>query len=193
MKGSDLLTEHALSRRLTQADIDAFAAEGIPLLALAQSQFGDYAVVCKDKVVFDGDRFEFSRYRPDGACNAFVLPALDHFGEVIDLVAFRHDRCATWFGRAGLLGGEQPFLPRVGDVALDVHESVIDWLRAGRRGVVVINLARAASDLRAAAPLRAATPEHARRLRTALTVPAPTILIRGKRESVPVSQGGRAA
>lgn len=176
---ADILAEHARSQPLRQPDIDVFLADGVPPLALAQSCFGDFAPIAKDRVGFDGARFEYGRHRAtDAVLSAYVLPALDRFGVVIDIVAFRRGRIATWLGRADMLGGEQPFLPRVGDDALDVNETVLDWLRAGRRGVVILNPQRAAGDLRLAGPLRVDTVEMGLRLRQALTIPAPRIVVR---------------
>ena len=177
---NDILREHACASPLKQADIDAFVADGVHAIALARAWSGDFAPIARSQVIFDSDRFEFAKYvRHGGApANAYIVAALDQFGDAIDLVAFRPDRHATWLGRAVLLGGEQPFLPRIGDDGLDVHENVVAWLRAERRGVLILNHGRAASILKATGPLRVASTRQARFLRDALTTQPPRIIVR---------------
>ena len=178
-----ILAEHAQAQSLTQADLDAFAEQGVPALALLRSWAGDFAAVSRERVVFDGDRFEFERHLLENIkevepFGAFTVAAFDRFGDPIDIVAFRADRVATWLGRADMLGGEQAFFPRIDDVALDVHETVLGWLQAGRRGVVILNPTRAAHDLRLAGTLRVPSRERKRALGIALTTPPPRIVVR---------------
>lgn len=175
----DVLTEHAQARRLNQRDIDGLLAEGVPPLALARSWCGDFAFIGKERAAFDDmGRFEFERHHPAGAVNVYTVLAFDTFGEPADIFAFRPGQHGLWLGAVDMLGQEQVLLPRIGDDALDVHADVVAWLRAERRGVVILNHKRAAGLLHLAPPLRVASVEHGRQLRHALTIDAPRIVVR---------------
>jgi hypothetical protein len=58
-----------------------------------------------------------------------------------------------------------------------VHENPLDWLRAGRRGVCIVDPQRAAPLLRLSEPLGVTREAYGRRLRQALTPPAPRIVV----------------
>ena len=204
MMGADILAEHALAQPLRQSDRDSFAAEGVSIRALTWSAFNDLSIVARDRVVFDGTRFEFERYaRHDGApFSSYTTPIFDECGDPVDLLAFRpNGPSATWLGRVAVAGAEQIWMPRrdLGE-ALDVHVDTLSWLRAGRVGIVIIDAQRAAEQLRGVT-LRVADPVYARRLRNVLARPAPPILIAGNpgikngvanRTPCPIP-GGRAA
>jgi hypothetical protein len=63
------------------------------------------------------------------------------------------------------------------DECLMVYETPLEWLKAGRRGVVLLNPDRARSILLAGQPLGVTNREFGFRLRSALTGPAPEILV----------------
>jgi hypothetical protein len=105
---------------------------------------------------------------------------LDQHREPIDIVAWApaRNRLGSWLGRAWALGQEQTFRPRLDpDGALPVWRDPLGWLRAGRRGLVLIDLIRAADELSFAGPLLAEDLDHAIELRDALSRPAPRILV----------------
>ncbi len=172
----DIVAEHALCRSLSQAHIDALITEGVPSSALLHDANGCWSLILRDRLVLTGERFEFARYRSsDNAVGAFILIAADEFGEPADLIAWRPGgRPSTWLGRAGLVGAEMIYAPRWG-APLSVFDTVLDWLRAGRDGVVIVDPARAASLLREAGRLQVSTHAQRRRLEQLMTVPPPRI------------------
>ena len=170
---TDPLQEHlGYGVNLRQAEIDRAKELGIHPMALVQE-----GIVLRHKVVFDRRRFEFARHRgSDDMVSALVVPARGQYGEFVDLVAWRPpDSLGSWLGHVGLLGEDQVLGPRFGPLA--VHANVLDWLRADRVGVVVVDMIRAAPLLRDASKLLVATVEHGQVLRKALTLPAPQILV----------------
>lgn len=179
--------EQSRSRRLTQVDIDGFVAAGVPPLALAQSWAGDFAAIGHDRVVFEQrtGRFEFARNVSSavGGEEAFTLALFDAAGDPSDVVAVWPERpTSLWLGRVAMLGEEQVRMLRFGE-PLDVHETFLDWLRADRRGVVILHARRAAGILDGV-QLRASSAEYARRLRTTLVRPAPPIEVRAEAVAV---------
>lgn len=138
--------------------------------------------LCVEEVVFlDGGRFEFCRDAGYGGRRvAIIIPARDEFGDLADLAAWHIEsgKLALWRGRAAMFGAENVYAPRLGE-PLKVDETVRDWLRAGREGVFVIDGARqrAAALLRMAEPLGVRTEAFGRRLREALTIRAPRIVV----------------
>jgi hypothetical protein len=111
---------------------------------------------------------------------AFWFLVLDQDREPIDIVAWApaRSRLGSWLGRAWALGQEQVFRPRLDpDGALPIWRDPLGWLRAGRRGLVLIDLIRAADELSFAGPLLAEDLDHAIELRDALSRPAPRILV----------------
>ncbi len=182
MTGAEVVEEHAKARLLNQADIDYFLAAGVPPLALTRSWFRDASFIGRERVRFDEgrSRFEFERYRPENAQNAYTLLAFDEHGEPADIVAFRPGRRALWLGTVDVLGIEQAFMPRIDGEPIDVWPDLMDWLVAERRGLLVLDPARAFSPLRIASPLRVQTVEQGRALRHALVQTLPQIVVRGE-------------
>jgi len=109
---------------------------------------------------------------------AIIIPVHDEAGDLVDLAAWNPDdgALALWHGVAAMLGAENIFAPRFSEPLL-VHETPLDWLRAGRRGVFIIDPQRAAPLLRLGEPLGVKREAHGRRLRQALTIPAPRIVV----------------
>lgn len=187
---SDPFTEWTGCARLRQSDIDSFTSAGVPILALANGPDGRGFGLTRDDVAVDGGRFEFARYARDGASirSATIVLALDRWCEPADLVAFQcgaNPFVATWLGRVGLLGEEGLDDYRF-DEPLLVHASPLDWLRAGREGVCVVDRARAASMLRDAGTMEVGTYAERRRLLDVMGVRMPQVLVR-------TGEGRRAA
>jgi len=113
-----------------------------------------------------------------GLVSAMIIPVYDEAGDIFDLAAWNPDDGALglWRGAASMLGAENIFAPRLGEPLL-VHETPLDWLRAGRRGVFIVDPQRAAPLLRLGEPLGVTREAHGRRLRQALTIPAPRIVV----------------
>jgi hypothetical protein len=138
------------------------------------------ALHCDTVCFLSGGRFEFARDMRDasGDVLAVIIPALDKYCETIDLVAWSLDTgaVATWRGEAVMLGEEQINAPRLDGDALWVFADAADWLRAGRRGVVVLDASRVRWRL-AQEKLIVADAAFGRRLRDALRLPEPLIFV----------------
>jgi len=172
---SDLLEEFFCCTPLRQAELDAFADRGVPPMALVQPD-----VLMRDVVVFDdAGRFEFKRWADGDGVGALIILARSRIGEPMDLVAWTpgDNRLAAWFGYAGLLGEDTVPLHET----VRVHRSPMTWLRASRRGVVLINPARAARALQDAGSLQAEDLEHAKALKPLVTIATPKILVPAER------------
>ncbi len=122
------------------------------LFALAGGQgvdgAGGFDSLVHEVVVFlPGGRFEFARDLRDatGAKAAVIIPARDEDFEHVDLVALdlETSAIATWLGRVAVLGQEWLAAATL-DEPLMVHETPLDWLRAGREGLYVVDAGRAA-------------------------------------------------
>lgn len=113
-----------------------------------------------------------------GLVSAIIIPVHDETGDIVDLAACNPDdgALALWRGAAAMLGAENIFAPRLGEPLL-VHETPLDWLRAGRRGVFIVDAQRAAPLLRLSEPLGVSREAHGPRLRQALTIAAPRIVV----------------
>jgi hypothetical protein len=131
----------------------------------------------RDRPIFD---FADERGAEGVATQAFVFLARDGLGEQIDLVAWEPSsgRLAAWAGEAVLLGANVLSSPGIGDDRLAIFENPLSWLKADRRGVVVIDLDGAAAQLRDAAPLRAETLELGNRLNAAINAPVQIVVPR---------------
>ncbi|TDR93059.1 hypothetical protein [Enterovirga rhinocerotis] len=136
-------------------------------------------------VSFQGhDRFELEQHLRLSlsvrTVRAFLILAEDTAGEPEDIVAWLPalGRTATWLGRAWGIGSGGAYHPRLAEhEGLPVWREPIAWLRAERRGVVLLKPRVAAGWLDDAGPLLAEDHEHGRELRAALTRPAPRILV----------------
>ena len=138
-------------------------------------------VDCEDvrtaRVLF-GDRFfEFEAEADQEDCKAALVVIAKNEGDLCsDIVVFdAHGRVAAWLGREPMLGAENILKPRL-DEPLFVHETPLDWLRAGRDGVVILNW-RVAADRLAGVSLVAARVSFGQTLRARLTRPSPKIFI----------------
>jgi hypothetical protein len=101
----------------------------------------------------------------------------DDIGDVVDIAAWAPPRpIHLLLGRGALLGAESVFAPNM-TAGLLVHASPLEWLRAGCRGVVVLDEHRARSLLYRAQPLVVATVAHGRELRRVMEVKPPKILV----------------
>jgi hypothetical protein len=76
---------------------------------------------------------------------AMVFLALDEDRYPVDLVAWATTpyRIASWFGATPFLGAESLFAPRLGEVGLNVFRTPLEWLKAERDGVVIVDPAEA--------------------------------------------------
>ena len=95
-------------------------------------------------IVWDGPhRFVFEQHEPTHVTGerAFLFLVTDGGGDPADIVAWQptSNRIGTWLGLAWALGQEVIYAPRLSEQnGLSVWRSPLDWLRAGRRGIVLI-------------------------------------------------------
>jgi hypothetical protein len=138
------------------------------------------ALQVADVIFRPGGWFDFSSEvgTARGSVAGVIIPLRDECGDIVDLAAWNPDdgALALWRGAASMLGAENIFAPRLGEPLL-AHETPLDWLRAGRQGVFIVDPQRAAPLLRLSEPLGVAGEAHGRRLRQDLTIPAPRIVV----------------
>ncbi len=149
---SDLVAEWKACGVLRQSDVDGLTAAGVPILALTGDAYGGGFCVMRDRIVphHGARRFEFVRHdeMAGEGVSALIVLALDAYGDPIDLVSFRNGPApfiGSWLGRVGLLGEESLWRTRA---LLAVHATPLDWLRAERRGVCVVDPVCTSSTLR---------------------------------------------
>lgn len=127
-------------------------------------------------------RFEFAAKGrslwSDESEHAFVILVRDTFGQAVDIAAWdpQTNRVGTWLGAAYALGQGSVFGARLSD-GLRVHRTVMNYLRAGGNGIVILNYEAARNYLTDAGPLIAEDQQHCRELTAALTHPLPRILL----------------
>jgi len=130
-----------------------------------------------------GGRFDFSREVRElrGHVAAVIIPTRDECGDLVDLAAWNVDdgELALWRGVASMLGEDWMNTPRIESETLAVFADVASWLRAGRRGVVIVNPQRARWRL-TGERLAVDDPAFGRRVRDALRLPEPRILVASK-------------
>jgi hypothetical protein len=106
---------------------------------------------------------------------ACILPAFDGDG-LADVIAWapKSGRIASRLGIVSILGEEQAGRASGASKSLLVWRNPVGWLRAGRRGVVILDPEGAAVRL-AGLSIMAEDEAHARHLRAILKVPPPRI------------------
>jgi len=139
--------------------------------------------LCEGTVLWaDPHRFELAHLcRSCGSGEgepAFIIPIRDHMNRLVDLAAWDRPtkRLGTWLGIGWALGQSSVLRPRLSE-GLPVHRSPLDWMRAGAKGIVILNAGVARSYLGDAGPLIAEAAKHRRELAVALTQPLPHILV----------------
>jgi hypothetical protein len=162
---------------LIRDEIDHLVQQGVPTSALSHPM----PLRAADIVWVAEGRFEFPNYLPCDALRECALLFLveDSGGAPLDIVAWAPstDRIGSWLGYAWGLGEETIYAPRLECVALPVWRSPLDWLRANRRGVVLLKPQLAAQFLRDVGPLMAEDVEHGLELERQLTIAAPRIVV----------------
>lgn len=109
---------------------------------------------------------------------AFIILVRDAFGRAVDIVACdpRNNRLSAWLGRAYAVGQDSVLAGRMSEGLL-VHRTLLNYLRASGKGIVILNYEAARNYLADAGPLIAEDPKHRRELTAALTHPLPRILV----------------
>lgn len=176
-------------RNLSQVAIDNLVSRGVPPLALGRDPlpWRDGYALRAARVVINPDLglFAFSACDP-ASINALIMPLRDESGDAADLLAWspREDRAALWAGNVCLAGQQEISSDAGAQEPVQVRASILEWLRAGRAGVVVLDPPGAAFLLNGLT-VAAANPAIGRALASLLTL-RPRIV-------VPVPEARRAA
>ncbi len=173
---------HERGRDLKQREIDRFIAHGIDIRHLAKPW-----PVAADRVVFHGDLFQFASDAGVSGDAAFTLVVIGVSG-FLDVAAWAPatNKLAVWSGDGFALGESQirRALPAAG---LAIHRTPLGWLRAGRRGIVIVRRQFAPQILGSLPALVAEDEQHATDLRSLFAgtaVPNITISVAGANERV---------
>ena len=175
---ADLLAEYLACEDLGPAAARWLVRQSVPDAALFVGQQG--VPVLAATVSFGRGCFEFERHHAgDAPCRALVWPVWDEWGDQVDLAAWnpRSGAVGVWLGRVAMLGQEQLHRRAKGE-RLIVHATVLDWFRAGREGVAIVDQRRAVALLRDAGPLLVDDAAFGTQLERALTVRSPKIWVR---------------
>jgi len=156
-----------------QTALDWCAKQGITIEVMASP-----IAIRVARVGFDNR----GRYHPNLLGDlALIIPVTTPRG-VVDFCAWspRTGATATRLGAGAMLGGHlvgRDISDGVTVPSLRVFPTPLHWLRARRRGIVILNPARAAVAL-AGVVLEAISPHDAADLRRALLLPAPNVRVR---------------
>ncbi len=127
--------------------------------------------------------FEFAHNLPDasGAVLAVIVPMLDIDGRTHDLVALDLEtmRAARWRRSLSILGMHRLYGPRIEPLA--VYQTPLEWLRAGRDGIVIADFPAATKLLCGGEPLAVDDAAFGRELHAKLRLGPPRILVREQR------------
>lgn len=174
---------HANTRSLRQPELEYLAKHHeVPVTALYRDADGFLSTVGCAGATFSTRYFDFAAERPDGANKSMIFVARDHVGEPVNLIAWcpRVDRIASAEGRVTLLGEQDVSATRL-DEPLQIFRSPIGWLKAGRRGAVIVRKSNAWRILEGVTVL-AEDVDHGLELRKVLAVPAPVVVVRAPAE-----------
>jgi hypothetical protein len=167
---------------LRWSEFERFLKSGVPARSLVYPE-----LPARARVTLFPDRplFDFANDVGEDGVPAFVFLARDEFGDACDLVAWApgEARVAVWLGRASMLGLDQLWQPRLmQEGALPVCETPLEWLRAERRAVVILDPTRARWSLYRT-NLIVSDVAFGCRVREALRWPAPQIFVEGQMRS----------
>ena len=176
MTASGILGTLQAHRTLLPREVHDLTRAGVPASALMKP----HPLRAGYIVWVSAERFEFEHHISYGKPErAFLFLVQDSEGAPLDVVAWQPQaqRLGSWLGRTWGLGEESIYQPRLTSDALPIWRTPLDWLRAHRRGCVLLQPKLAARFLDCAAPLQAEDIPHGHELRQVLTIPAPRIVI----------------
>ncbi|UQD98211.1 hypothetical protein [Bradyrhizobium japonicum] len=164
---------HLHGRNLKQREIDRFAELGVPALHL-----GSPWPVLVDKVVFEGEFFSFADDLGVSGELAFTIVVFSNAG-MIDIAAWQPEteRLAVWRGDGFALGERQIHHPNPLAAGLQVFRSPLDWLRADRRGIVLVRDQFARAVLADVPVLVAEDEHHRKKLQELFLFSGPQIIV----------------
>jgi len=175
---SDIVELHYRQARLSQCQMNWWRRHGVSTTAMCEPSPIFFAKIALQ----NGGVFDFVTVEEEGT-RAFVVMVNDEFGEPADICAWcpRMRRPALWLGAVCMLGQDEVNAPTLGE-PLRIFRNPLGWLRAERRGVVLIDHRSAARQLEGIS-LEAEDAAHAAELRRALARPAPKITWRRNAEA----------
>jgi hypothetical protein len=150
---------------------------GVALHALCRPTM----VLAGDVVVDRPSGFSFAQDGDADGHRAFLIAINDEDGRFLDIAGWQPAKSWTglWLGTAWALGQASVLQPRMREMgALPVWRSPLNWLRAGREGIVLIRPTVAAYFLDDGGPLLAEDMAHAAELRRLMTRTGPRIFVR---------------
>jgi hypothetical protein len=160
---------------ISQPMISHLIAQGVPPVAGIAGQT-DVLKRVAGKIGTDG----WFDADPDGSGHVAILVCAFP-DDPVDIAVWqpRTARLGSYFGRAFALGQDQidSAATYFAEGGLLVHRSPLDWLRAGRKGIVIMRPEWAAERLRNVPRLIAADVGHGRELRRLLTPKIPEIFV----------------
>ena len=168
---------------LNQSEIHRFRKHGVEPINLFKAWSTQV-----DRVVFNGEYFEFADEGGDGGEKVFTMGVISTEG-LIDAIAWRPTtgRLAAWLG-VGFALGEFQISDHVDNdsTALAVFRSPLDWLRAGCEGIVIVRKTFAHIVLKKIPLLLAEDESHRIELVGMFPFGGPRILVRGPENLDPV-------
>jgi hypothetical protein len=174
---SATLTEQELARiqwdlgQPSQIELNWLIRQGVTWDALVKTW-----PISACRVQFNGRTF----YPDPNGVRAITIAVID-YGEIIDIAAWqpRSGRVASWLGHAFCIDQDQVSNPATffADGALRVHRTPLEWLRAGRDGIVILRPELSYIYLGRCHRLWVADVQFAARLRRWLQPPTPTVEI----------------
>ena len=128
------------SKPISEAQRQHFLSLGISDRAIKGDQWNPIAGIFSSNVDFYDDFFIFNKNGEP----AFILVEMDSSGCLRDFIAFTPDgRFSISRKNASLLGTYSIYKPRIAREQLEIFCNPIDWLRADRAGVVVLDPSKA--------------------------------------------------
>ena len=170
----------------------ALMEAGVPLSALQQDPPLGYCAV-----VVAGGVFVFAADVGNGASDeavqhALILPVEGSYSQApLDYVAHSKEiGTALWRGMGFALGQDQIDNPATywAEGALRIHRTPLDWLRANRKGICVVNPSRAYEKLRSVPRIEVEDKEMAATVRRWLEPPKPRakVIVKGQSNGKPI-------
>jgi hypothetical protein len=164
---------HLHGRNLKQRETDRFRELGVGALDLCSPW-----PVLVDKVVFSEEYFSFADDLGIAGELAFTFVVISNAG-MIDIAAWQPEtkRLAMWCGEGFALGERLIHHPNPLTGGLHVFRSPIDWLRAGRCGIVILRPQFARSVLADVPVLVAEDEQHRKELQKLFEFVGPQVVI----------------
>jgi hypothetical protein len=129
--------------------------------------------------------FDFASAGDENAIGAVLILARDIMGDPQDVIAWnaKTGLLRSLYGRARVLGEDEVLMPRLDcGGCIRIWRNPLDWLRARRRGVVLLNGITSASLLAEVGSLVVDDAAHRREVLRVIARPLPLIHIADRRE-----------